>query len=74
MSALSSLLREIRSIRGPENDEDEEDLIEDEDDVEEKGIALALRRPPSQSERDLDPPSVLEASGLRLPFANRARH
>ena len=39
-AALRSLLKEIRSLLDPEDDEDEEDLTED---AEEKEIALALR-------------------------------
>jgi hypothetical protein len=42
-TALRSLLKEIQSLIGPEDDEDDSDLIEDEDDVDEKEIALALR-------------------------------
>jgi hypothetical protein len=41
--ALSSLLKEIRSLLDPEDDYDDEDPVEDEDDADEKEIALALR-------------------------------
>ena len=42
-AAPRSLLKEIRALLDPEDDEDEEDLIEDEDDADEKEIAFALR-------------------------------
>jgi hypothetical protein len=42
-AALRSLLKEICLLIAPEDDGDEVDLIEDEDEAEEKEIALAVR-------------------------------
>jgi hypothetical protein len=51
---VRSLLKEIRLLLDPEDDEDDEGLVEDEDDAEEKEIALALRS------------TLLELKGMRL--------
>jgi hypothetical protein len=42
-AALRSLLKEIHLLLDPEDEEDDEGLIEDNDDADKKEIALALR-------------------------------